>query len=365
MTKTKSIPLGSNIYIYGTGNFAERVANSVLQLGYNLVGFVDHVTSAQVKIVNGVSYQIYKNSYLPTSDSLMVLILGVGNGFADLGKIHRDLLKYLPQEIIYSPVEFSYLCGAAGLKLECYWMQSNPNYYKEHAQHINETLDMFEDEESRVQYLQILKYREFGDLSELPFSDSLAEQYLPRDLNTPPKNLRMIDLGACKGENLEFFLERGHSIEFGAFFEPDYDNFVFLADRLRSFRIENSLVLPLAAWVETKLLTFNSTSDSSSHIQDSGDSIVQSVKLSDFLATTKVNYVKMDIEGAEYEALLGLEPILIRDKPHLAISVYHKPDDMFKIGLWINSKFGDSYRFYLRTYNFQSFDTILYCIPKD
>ena len=363
--KTRSIPVGSNVYIYGTGNFAERVADRVLKLGFNLVGFVDHLPARQAKTVNGVSYEVFQRNQLPVHDPILALILGVGNGFADIGKIYEELLKYLPEEIIYSPVEFSYFCGAVGLELDCYWMQSDPNYYIEHSQQIIETLSIFEDEESRVQFLKILKYREFGNLSELPFSDLLTEQYLPRDLNTPPKNLRMVDLGACKGENLEFFVDRGHIFEYATFFEPDYDNFVFLADKLRKLKIENSMVLPLAAWSETKLLTFDSTSDSSSHLQEAGDSIVQSVKLSDFLATTKVNYIKMDIEGAEYEALLGLEQVLIRDRPHLAVSVDHKPDDMFKIGLWLKKNFGSGYKFYLRTYNFQSFDTILYCVPRD
>ena len=56
----------------------------------------------------------------------------------------------------------------------------------------------------------------------------------------------------------------------------------------------------------------------------------------------------MDIEGAEYDALLGLESIIQRDRPHLAVSVYHKPDDMWKIGLWLHAKFGSMYSFYLR-----------------
>jgi hypothetical protein len=62
----------------------------------------------------------------------------------------------------------------------------------------------------------------------------------------------MLDLGACKGENLEFFLTRGHVVDFASFFEPDHSNFVFLAEKLRTLRIDNSLVLPLAAWDETK-----------------------------------------------------------------------------------------------------------------
>ena len=358
-----SITAGSNVIIYGTGDFSRRVAKNAVILGFTVVGFVDHLNVRKTMNINGQSYKVFEIQDLPNIDAFSTLILGIGNGFADLGRIYGELQDYVPSQMICSPVQFAYICGSRGLQMDCYWMQSNNDYYNANSQIIDEAREMFSDEESQNQYLQIIKYREFGDLSDLPRSDTLAEQYLPSNIGTPPKALRMLDLGACKGENLEFFLGRGHTFDFGAFFEPDFSNFLFLANKLRALNIGNSIVLPLAAWFETKLLSFDSTSDASSSLQDSGDSLVQSVKLADFLATTRINFVKMDIEGAEYEALLGLESVLLRDKPHLAISVYHKPDDMWKIGLWLKSLFGDTYNFYLRTYNFQTFDTVLYAVP--
>jgi len=361
---TKSLSIGSRVLVYGTGGFAKRVAINSLKLGYELIGFVDHVNFHLPVKLDNLEYEVFDSQDLPARSAYDAILLGIGNGYADLNKIYQELLRHTPKDSIYSPVEFSYLCGRNGINLDCYWMQSESDFYGEYSREINETLNMFEDEKSRSLFLQILKYREFGELLDLPHPDLTSEQYLPASLKTPPRNLRMLDLGACKGENLEFFLNRGHVVDFASFFEPDYSNFVFLAEKLRALRIDNSLVLPLAAWDETKILSFDASSDTSSRLVDAGGIFVQSVKLSDFLATTSVNYIKMDIEGAEYQALLGLESIIKRDVPHLAISVYHKPDDMWKIGLWLNSKFGKQYSFYLRTYCFQTFETLLYAIPN-
>jgi hypothetical protein len=72
----------------------------------------------------------------------------------------------------------------------------------------------------------------------------------------------------------------------------------------------------------------------------------------------------MDIEGAEMEALLGASSVLLRDLPHLAISVYHKPEDLWTLGTFINSLCTNKYNFFLRNYGHQTFDTFLYAIPK-
>ena len=112
------------------------------------------------------------------------------------------------------------------------------------------------------------------------------------------------------------------------------------------------------------MLSFDATSDTSSHLSTGGVETVQAVRISDLVATTKINYVKMDIEGAEFEALLGLEDVLKRDIPHLAVCVYHRPDDIWKIGLWLKNLMGESYSFHLRIYSNQTFETVLYAIPK-
>jgi hypothetical protein len=75
----------------------------------------------------------------------------------------------------------------------------------------------------------------------------------------------------------------------------------------------------------------------------------------------RVDFIKMDIEGSELEALKGAEETIRRFRPRMAISIYHKDDDYFTIPLFIrNLELG--YRFYLENYTISDGETVLYCI---
>jgi FkbM family methyltransferase len=49
------------------------------------------------------------------------------------------------------------------------------------------------------------------------------------------------------------------------------------------------------------------------------------------LGLPRVDFIKMDVEGAEVKALAGAAGVLARFKPRLAIATEHKPDDQFTI----------------------------------
>lgn len=87
------------------------------------------------------------------------------------------------------------------------------------------------------------------------------------------------------------------------------------------------------------------------------------MSLDDVLADQRVTFLKMDIEGAEMEALRGAEHIIRAQAPKLAISVYHRRDDVWKIPMLLLS-YQPAYRFYLRVYSFTGNDTVLYAIPS-
>jgi FkbM family methyltransferase len=76
-----------------------------------------------------------------------------------------------------------------------------------------------------------------------------------------------------------------------------------------------------------------------------------------------VHFIKMDIEGAELEALKGAADTIKRFRPKLAISVYHKPEDLFVIPEYIVSLCPD-YQFYLGQYSFWRDEIIFYAKPK-
>lgn len=72
-------------------------------------------------------------------------------------------------------------------------------------------------------------------------------------------------------------------------------------------------------------------------------------------------YIKMDIEGAEMEALLGAQGNIKNNKPKLAICLYHKKEDIFAIPLLVH-KMNPSYKMYIRHYSNYRTDTLLYAV---
>ena len=75
-------------------------------------------------------------------------------------------------------------------------------------------------------------------------------------------------------------------------------------------------------------------------------------------------YIKMDIEGAELEALWGARRILKEHSPVLAICAYHTSDHLWQIPFLIHAIQPD-YKLYLRRYAEGAFELVWYAVPVD
>ena len=72
----------------------------------------------------------------------------------------------------------------------------------------------------------------------------------------------------------------------------------------------------------------------------------------------------MDIEGAEMKALLGAEKMIKKHIPYLAISVYHKVDDLITIPQYIEKSLPGVYEYRLGYYGNNYRELVLYATPK-
>ena len=86
---------------------------------------------------------------------------------------------------------------------------------------------------------------------------------------------------------------------------------------------------------------------------------INTARLDAAVGDRTIGMIKMDIEGAEMPALRGAAEVIRRDKPLLALAVYHRPGDMAEIMEYC-LQLVPEYRFLLRQYGFGAYDTVLY-----
>jgi len=119
--------------------------------------------------------------------------------------------------------------------------------------------------------------------------------------------------------------------------EPDARNLECLRRNFsREIAAGRVIVVPKGVWSEEKTLTLFAGAENSgmnSVIENQGagrtEILVTTIdKLVRELGLPRVTYIKMDIEGAEREALKGAVDTLRRYRPRLMLDSYHRPDDM-------------------------------------
>lgn len=176
-----------------------------------------------------------------------------------------------------------------------------------------------------------------------------------------------VDAGAFDGQTSAMFVQWAKKYKKIIALEPDPKNREKCQKYLEKIGAENE-ILPFGAWNKEEEISFVSGLNGASHVDDSRKEriieqiTVQGKKLDD-LIHEKISFIKMDIEGAEINALQGAEKIIKEYKPKLAICVYHKKDDIWEIPKLILS-YVPEYKMYLRHYSLSKDETVLYCIPK-
>lgn len=103
---------------------------------------------------------------------------------------------------------------------------------------------------------------------------------------------------------------------------------------------------------------------SANQVDNNGEIEIETVSLDNDILE-KIDMIKMDIEGSEYNALIGAKNHIINDNPILLISVYHNNEDLWKLPKLIY-EYNNNYNFYLRYYGNNIFPTeiVLFATPK-
>ena len=235
------------------------------------------------------------------------------------------------------------------------------NYYLENKDKIIECLGLFTDNMSREVYIRFLQTHMIRKPIPIPVCE-LEEQYFPKDIRFTKGYSRFVNCGAYNGDTIKKLNNIIGKVEAIICFEPDPENFQMLTQYLLSRKNEIAelvISFPCGVFSHETQLRFSIGNRINSAISYKGDSVIQCIALDHVIPGFHPTFISMDIEGVELEALKGAEMIIKENKPDLAISVYHSPNHIWEIPLYIKS-LNLEYKFYLHNYTSFPSETILY-----
>jgi len=331
------------IYIYGMGNGAEKIMAVFAEYGIEVKGFF-----ASDEFVRGHSfmgYKVKKYSEVCAEEDDFVIVLAFAAGYDSLIEkvegMAAEHTLYAPDVPIEGGGLFTY------------------EYCLEHASGIEEVYECLADDFSRRVYADVINFRISGKTEYLRgITTPKSEVYT--DIIKPQGNEIYVDLGAYTGDTIGELLEfTGGKYEKIYALEPDRRNFKKLSKSTEG--MENVEIFNCAVWDCDTELMFADKAGRQSAVSSQG-SPKEARSVDSVLAGGRADIIKMDVEGAEDEAINGASATIEAFKPKLMISLYHRNRDIFYLPLKIK-KMNPQYRLYIRHQPYiPAWETNLYAI---
>ncbi len=330
----------------------------IAQLNFSTTGEVSFVRelSMRYRNLNADIELFFKNMKEHGTDRLVVF--GAGANGVDLARVYNNLSffcfvdNYKKETIeettglpIYSFSEYKEKYGIANTKFII------SVYRKDFVRDIFQQL--IENGVGQKDILYIADWR------------NNSSQYF--DLFVPHEHETFVDCGCYDGSTAFRFAgwcaEGGFTYDQIWSFEPDEKSYGKCKQTLQS--LEKCSLYPYGVSDRNETVSFMANGYENARIVKGNpvnQAQMQSIEvkcLDEFLGNERITFIKMDIEGAEYDALQGASSIIKEQKPRLAISIYHNADHIFLIPELLLTIRPD-YKFYIRHYSLLANEIVLY-----
>ncbi len=246
-----------------------------------------------------------------------------------------------------APASFFGQLAPTPLTLPNYRFRCEELYLKYYGgqKQINSLENLLHDASSVSVMKEILRAAWANDIYRLPEGGASAKYF---DCYTHIENEVWINCGACRGDTIMNFLANRYAFRRIFAIEGDRQYFADLR--------QNLALLPDAIGRRIRFLDFYLNSTTSPDL------------IQKLFTTIQISLINMDIEGYELEALATLEPVILKNRPVLAIAAYHRAEDLVAIPAFVNN-LATGYNFFLRKYcgaepnAFNEY--IYYCVPDE
>ncbi|MDR0903196.1 MAG: FkbM family methyltransferase [Ruminococcus sp.] len=309
------------VYIYGMGDGADKVLEIMAIKGIEPAGVFASDEFVRGQMFHG--FKVMKLSEVEAEVGEFVVVLAFGTNRPEVIAHIKKIAKKHP---LFAPD-----MAVTGF---------DPNRLFSYREELNRVYSLFEDDYSKALFTDIVNFKISGKIDYLSRTTDFVE-ILP-DLSEKEV---FADCGAYTGDTIGIFCEKVNNKYKHIYgFEPSAKTFAKL--QKNTANLENITLYNAAVWSEnTEIVSGNFDSRNNSLINvKNGKNLVKAVRLDDIAPDATI--VKLDVEGAEAEALSGMEKLLKRGVK-LICAVYHKNDDLWEIPLLIK-KINPDYRFKLR-----------------
>ncbi|HTU18147.1 MAG TPA: FkbM family methyltransferase [Gemmataceae bacterium] len=347
------------LVLVGAGTLGRFILKGLRKSGVQPVAWADDTLSKQGTLIDGVPVLPVETAarQLGRSAVWVVTILNPAHRFLRT----RQRLEQLGCLRICSYLHLIHVLADNFLP---YYLFDKPSRILAQAPRIEAAFRLLADDESRRQFIDLLRFRLQLDYDTIPPSGD--DSYFPPELVKLPSDVTFVDGGAFTGDTIERFLQvQGDRFRRIVALEPDETNFSGLCDYVRRMgesREGRTRAYRAAVGSSHRVERFASSGDMSASFSASGTSEVEVLPLDEILSDDEKLYIKLDIEGAEMDALRGARRTLSEARPALAVCVYHKPEDMWDIPLHLH-EVGAGHQLYLRTEGTDGMDVVCYALP--
>lgn len=330
---------GLPVVVYGMGNGADKVIDEFNRLEIPVLG-----VTASDDFVRGQTFRGYKVTKLSEFDGEFIIAVAFASCIPDvMNRIYSLCDKYrvlVPCVPVFGDEIF------------------NREFIEKHEYELNAAYALLE-EESKPIFAGCVNFMFGGELETLKNITTDKDEIFS-GVFAMGENESFLDLGAYRGDTVQEFLHYcGNKYNEIIALEPDRRTYKKLCDYLEN--IPNSTAVQKAVYSESKIMLFSSKAGRQSTLSKKGEEI-GTVTVDELCGGKDITYIKMDVEGAEYDALEGAKSTLKEQKPKLNIALYHRSRDVFELPLKI-AEINPEYKFYLRRHPYiPCWDMNLYCM---
>lgn len=346
---------GRKIAIYGAGNIGKKIYKLLVQAKCTVVCFFDRGALAEQKLGGIPVYRADdENLGVDFKKNLLVVLALLTD------KQERKSIERFLQKNGYENIDDRY--SLLGTSLPFYSERCID--FSAESKKIYRVLELMADNHSRDIFYSSLKAHITYNYDDTIISDNMIE-YFKVEVPFNKGYANFIDCGAFTGDSLKDLLQY-HDCHTYIAFEPDLNNFKSLVKYVKQEeqKIKQAFLYPCAVAEKCCYSSFDGGKGYSGMLKEhDGTEMVQVVALDDVLRNVIPTMIKMDIEGAEIQALHGAKKIIVAEEPDLAICVYHRVTDLWEIPILLH-EWVPSYKFYLRCHYEATIGTVLYATVK-